>query len=65
MKINLQDPTPLTSAEALIMVLDAREYVDGDLRLPIHVAGYASIELRSAEYRIRHEVIAEKIGRIP
>ena len=65
MKIDLNDPTPLTSTEALLLVLNAREHVENDWQQPIVAIGYTSMDLRSAEYRIRHENIAEKIGRIP
>lgn len=62
MLVNLQDPTPLTLTEALALVLEAHQYVANDVNLPIRATGYAAMELRAAEYRIRKESVAKKIG---
>lgn len=64
MKINLQDPTPLTKTEALLMVLSAREHVENDNHQPIMTIACCYQDFRAAEYRIRNEAISEKIGRI-
>lgn len=64
MLVNLQDPTPLTLTEALVLVLEAHQYVANDVSLPIRATGYATMELRAAEYRIRKESVAKKVESI-
>jgi hypothetical protein len=46
------------------MALSAREYVENDVKLSVRVIGYASMDLRAAEYKIRREALEEKTGKL-
>ena len=56
---------PETRQEYLVYILDAQETVSEDEQSPIRAISKALMDLHSSAYHLRHETIAEKIGRIP
>lgn len=66
--INLLDPTPLTPTEALILVLNAEDYVSNDERIPLLALAATLSDFATAEYLIRKEAVQaswlrNKLGR--